>query len=293
MYFRLFRHRRSQEGAGRAEAQTVAGGVGRVADALVFGLVDVINAAQPGAYRGLHDRLVELVVRLRDRDVHRAAGTTRRRRAQLVVFHAAKHRPDVVPSPAGVACFGDLVPDARRPTLIVHSVDRCAAAHHIAALPDLGLPLGAGRQRPVVVRVKGPAREEEDALGDVDQRVGVRAAVLQHQDGVGGILTEAVGKNTARGAGADDDAVKVHGQLAFFLGDDRAAATFRDAVRTTPSAGTTQPRRVVRTCWFRLRLLHVWSDATVARMLSTRRGFTRWLYGTGNLDAAGSCHRSR
>ena len=28
-----------------------------------------------------------------------------------------------------------------------------------------------------------------------------------------------------------------------------------------------------------------WSDATVARMLSTLRGFTRWLYRTGNLDA--------
>ena len=27
-----------------------------------------------------------------------------------------------------------------------------------------------------------------------------------------------------------------------------------------------------------------WSDATVARMLSTLRGFTRWLYRTGNLD---------
>ena len=28
-----------------------------------------------------------------------------------------------------------------------------------------------------------------------------------------------------------------------------------------------------------------WSDATVARMLSTLRGFTRWVYRTGNLAA--------
>src|SRR5262249_7257764 len=105
---------------------------------------------------------------------------------------------------------------ARRPAVVVaavaarigHGVDRGRPADHLAARAfDAAVRhvrLGFGEIHPVVHAVEQDAAPAER---DVDPGVPVPATGLEHEHLGVAVLREAVGKDAARGAGADDDVV--------------------------------------------------------------------------------------
>ena len=128
-----------------------------------------------------------------------------------VILGGLEQRLDIVPSPAGAAKLAPMVVIGGLTAHIDHAVDRRAAAKDAAARIDQFAPvqarLGGGLVAPVGARI---ADAVKIADGDMDPMVIVAPARLDQQDPMAGIRGQAVGKDAARAAGADDDEIIGH-----------------------------------------------------------------------------------
>ena len=147
--------------------------------------------------------------------VDRPARASKRQPPPLGVLHPQEEREHLLEAPPGVAEGGPVVvvePIAARVHL---RVDRGAAADRLAArpveLPPAHLFLGSGR----VVPVTRPLEQLGEGRRHPHHEPAPRAARLEQQDLGPGVLGQAGSERAARGAGADDDVVVLHGPPLF------------------------------------------------------------------------------
>ncbi len=201
-------HRRAQIGDRGAAASHPADGQLVVADALLLGAVEIGVGLEPGLLRAGRKGVVQFVVRAQIRDVERAALPMIIVGAALLVLGAAEIRQHVVIRPADIAELAPMVEILALAADVDQPVDRARAAEHLAARPRdappveprhrLGLEL-PGDPRMIDVAVE-PGR-------DMDPRVGVLAAGLDHQHLRRRVGRQPVGQHAPGRAGADDDEI--------------------------------------------------------------------------------------
>ena len=147
-------------------------------DALELRAVVVGIQRRAGLLGGGHDRLVERVSRIVERDAQGPVGTVVGVGAAREALGPLEEGQDVVPRPAVVAEVGPVVVVGPGAADVDHPVQRARAAEHLAARPVQPSPGGVGLRSREVAPVLRAAPELEDAARLVDGRVRVGPAGL-------------------------------------------------------------------------------------------------------------------
>ena len=192
---RVDRHRqvlallgRAQEGVGGADSAPVFDVCHAEADALVVGLVVVVDALHTERACSVDEFLTEGVTAFGDRrDRQRPTGASSRGGTQLVVLDLLVRLDDVRPSPTRIAERLEGVPVRLCPTVVDHAVDGAGPTQGLAPHPDLHPVVGPerfGLERPDVLRLREGLGEP---LRDANHHVLVPAPRLDQENPVGGI----------------------------------------------------------------------------------------------------------
>jgi hypothetical protein len=201
-------HCRTQIGQRGAAPPHLAYGQLVAADAFLIGAVEIGAGLEPGLVRGGDERVVQFVAGAQVGDVERTAGAVIIVLAALLVLGAPEIRQHIVIAPAETAELAPIVEILALPADIDQSVDRAGAAKHFSPRPrdaatiesrhrfSLELP---GDLRVIDVAVE-PGR-------DMNPRVRVLAAGLDHEDLGAGIGRETVRQHAPGRPGSDNDEI--------------------------------------------------------------------------------------
>ena len=150
------------------------------------------------------------------------------------------------PGPAAIAHLRPVVEIAGIATHIQHPVDRGGAAHDLAARQGHDSVVCVVLRVDLEAPVHGVAVEGPGVAGrDMDERVAVHPARLQHQHPVAGPLGKPRGQNGAGRAGADDDPVEAAGVLR--LAAHRSTASFTRRMASICASAPRSPASIVFT----------------------------------------------
>ena len=203
-------HDRMQEGARRADPPALVDGALEIADAFLPGAVVIVVARDPHADgavdEGVAQRVAPVDVGDRPLAVATAIGAVvATADAALAAFEIGQ---DIGIGPAAIAHLAPGVEIRPLAAIIDMAVDRAGAAQRLAARRIDRAPRRArarfGFEVPVHLRMDQRLHE---ARGDMDPRVAVAPAGLEHANG-GVARRQPVGKHRSGRTGSDDDVVE-------------------------------------------------------------------------------------
>ncbi len=181
-----------------------------IADAFIVAGIEIRNFPDSHFFRRFADRVEHCPGQPRCLDPPAAADAVKRALAQKMILKPPECRQHVIPAPAAKSKLAPVVVIGGLSAHRDHCVDGGGTADHLAAgigqRAAVEAGFGLGPEHPVRTRV---ADREQVTDRDVEPDPVVVAAGLQDQHAVGRIGREPVGDDTAGGARADDDVVKI------------------------------------------------------------------------------------